>query len=73
MRARLNDTLGMHVQEKSKGGPPSFTKQNVRDIVQGAIQSMVDTRQSNAGGNFQDGVLTAMRMTKEQESDPNHK
>ena len=34
---------------------------------------MVNTRQNNAGGNFQDGVLTAMCMTKEQKPDPNHK
>ena len=34
---------------------------------------MVDTRPSNAGRNLQDGVLTAMRMMKEQESDPSHK
>ena len=74
MKARLNDTLGMHLQEKPKGSPPSFTKQNVRDIAQEAIQSMVDTsQQNNAGGNFQDGVLTAMCMMKEQESDPHHK
>ena len=73
MRAMLNGTLGMHVQEKPKGGPPSFTEQNVRDIAQGAIQSMVDTRPNNAGVNFQDGVLAAMRMMKEQELDPNHK
>ena len=73
MRARLNGTLGMHVQEKPKGGPPSFTEQNVRDTAKGAIQSMVDTRPSNAGRNLQDGVLTAMRMMKEQESDPSHK
>ena len=59
MKARLNGTLGMPVQEKHKGGPPSFTKQNVRDIVREAIQSVVDTRQQNtAGGNFQDGVHT---------------
>ena len=34
---------------------------------------MVDARPNNAGGNFQDGVLTAMRMMKEQESEPSHK
>ena len=73
MRARLNGTLGMHVQKKPEGGPPSFTEQRVRDIAQGAIQSMVDTRPNNAGGNFQDRVLTAMRMMKEQESEPGHK
>ena len=44
---------------KTKGGPPAFTKQNVRDIARGAIQSMVDTRQQNtAEGIFQDGVYT---------------
>ena len=56
----------MHVQEKLKGGAPSFTERNVRDIVREAIQSVVDTRQQNrAGGDFQDGILTAMRMMRE--------
>ena len=46
----------------------------MRDIARGAIQSMLDTRQKNtAGGNFQDGVLTAILMMKEQESDLHHK
>ena len=45
----------------------------MRDIAKGAIQSMVDAGPNNAGGNFQDGVLTAMRMMKEQESEPSHK
>ena len=34
---------------------------------------MVDARPNNTGGNFQDGVLTAMGMIKEQESEPSHK
>ena len=71
--ARLNDTLGAHVQAKTKGGPPLFSEQNMRDIARDAIQSVVDTRQqNNAGDDFQDGVLTAMRIMKEQESDPQH-
>ena len=60
-------------RKKIDGGPPLFTEKRVRDISQGAIQSMVDTRPTNAGGNFQDGVLTVMRMMKEQESEPGHK
>ena len=73
-KARLNGTLGTHVQAKPKGGQPSFSEQNTRDIAREEIQSVVDTRQqSNTGGDFQDGVLTAMRMTKEQESDPQHR
>ena len=52
MRARLNGTLGMHVQKRPKGGPPSLTEQDVRDIAKGAIQSMIDARPNNAGGIF---------------------
>ena len=52
MRARLNDTQGMHVQKKPKRGPPSFTKQNLRDIAKRAIQSMVESRPNNAGETF---------------------
>ena len=74
MKARLNGTLGTHVQAKPEGGPPSFSEQHVRDIACEAIQPVVDTRQqNNAGGDFQDGVLTAMRTMKEKKSDPQHK
>ena len=46
----------------------------MRNIACEAIQSVVDNRQqNNAGGDFQDGVLTAMRMMKGQESDPQNK
>ena len=47
-------------------------EQRVRDIAQGAIQLMMDTRPPSAGGNFQDGVLVAMRMMKDQESESGH-
>ena len=74
MKNRLVGTLGMHIQEKPKGGPPSFTEQNVRDIAREAVQSVADARQqSNAGGDFQDGILTAMRMMNNQKSEPHHK
>ena len=37
----------------------------MRNIALGAIQSMLDTMPNNAGGNFQDGVLTAISMHHE--------
>ena len=48
----------------------------MRDIACEAAQSAVNaapTNQQNTGGYFQDGIYTAMRMIKKQESDPNHK
>ena len=76
LKNRLVGTLGAHVQPQPTGKPPTFSEQNVRDIAREAVQSVADARsphQNNAGGDFQEGILTAMRMLKEQESDPNHK
>ena len=62
------------MQEKLREGPSSFSEQNVRDNARTAVQLVVDAWQhSNTGGEFQDGILTVMRMMKKQESDPHHK
>ena len=76
LKNRLVGTLGAHVQPQPEGRPPTFSEQNVRDIAREAVQSVADARsphQNNAGGDFQEGILTAMPMMKEQESDLNHK
>jgi hypothetical protein len=72
MSVRMNNTLGENIKARPGGGAPSFNEQNVKDIAEAAIKSIMDSRQSGSHdreGDFQSGVLTAMRMMKDNESE----